>query len=94
MTMTPVIGETLKLNDLPPGVCGVVRAIESDDEEARRLKALGVCPGRRVELVRGGDPLILKVFGSRLGLAGALACRVRVEICEPDKCQFRENPVP
>ena len=32
-----------------------------------------------VELVRGGDPLILRVFSSQLGLSSALAPRVRVE---------------
>ena len=52
---------------------------------------LGVCVGRRVELVKGGDPLILRVFGSRLGLSAALAARVRVEVCLPGHCALREN---
>jgi Fe2+ transport system protein FeoA len=47
--------------------------------------------GRRVEIVRTGDPLILKVFGSRLGLSATLATRVRVEICQPGHCALREN---
>lgn len=76
----------IRLNDLPPNVCGIVRHIETDDEETQRLKTLGICVGRRVELVRGGDPLVLKIFGSRLGLAGVLASRVTVEICKPDNC--------
>lgn len=83
--------KTIRLSDLPPRVCGIVRAVDADDEEAARLKTLGVCPGRRVELARGGDPLILKIFGTRLGLAGRLAARVRVDICEPDHCELREN---
>ena len=81
----------IRLNDLPPRICGIVRGIETDDEEARRLKALGVCAGRRVELLRAGDPLILKVFGSRIGLSAALASRVSVEICAPDHCELRED---
>jgi ferrous iron transport protein A len=76
----------IRLNDLLPGICGIVRDIETDDEETQRLKTLGVCRGRRVELVRGGDPLILKIFGSRLGLSALLAARVRVEICTPGEC--------
>ncbi|HVU27126.1 MAG TPA: FeoA family protein [Verrucomicrobiae bacterium] len=76
----------IRLNDLPPRVCGIVRDIATDDEEIQRLKTLGVCAGRRVELVRGGDPLILKVFNSRLGLSAELAARVRVEICAPEHC--------
>jgi len=76
----------VRLNELPPQICGIIRDIETDDEETQRLKTLGVCAGRRVELVRAGDPLILKIFGSRLGLSAALARRVRVEICSPDNC--------
>jgi Fe2+ transport system protein FeoA len=79
------------LDALPPRVCAVVRSIETEDAESQRLKMLGVCVGRRVELVKGGDPLILRVFGSRLGLSAALAARVRVEVCEPGHCALREN---
>jgi Fe2+ transport system protein FeoA len=79
------------LEKLPPRVCAVVRSIETDDEETQRLKTLGVCVGRRVELVKSGDPLILRVFGSRLGLSAALAARVRVEVCLPGHCALREN---
>jgi Fe2+ transport system protein FeoA len=90
--MIPIPGEIVRLNELPPQVCGIVREIETDDEETERLKMLGVCPGRRVELVRAGDPLILKIFGTRLGLAGSLAMRVSVEICGPENCELsREN---
>jgi Fe2+ transport system protein FeoA len=81
----------IRLTDLPPRVCGIVRDVETDDEETARLKTLGVCPGRRVELIRGGDPIILKIFGTRLGLAGTLAARVRVEICEPINCELQEE---
>mgnify|MGYP001545763038 CR=1 FL=1 len=80
----PFSAECVRLTRLPPRVCGIVRKIETDDEAVRRLKMLGICAGRRVELVRGGDPLIVKVFGSRLGLAAALAARVQVEICAPE----------
>jgi Fe2+ transport system protein FeoA len=77
------------LDKLPPRVCAVVRSIETDDSETQRLKTLGVCVGRRVELVQGGDPLILRVFGSRLGLSAALASRVSVEVCQPGHCALR-----
>ena len=72
-------------------VCAVVRSVETGDEDTNRLKTLGVCVGRRVELVRTGNPLILKIFGSRLGLSAELAARVRVEICQPGHCALREN---
>ena len=81
----------VRLDELQPHVCAVVRSIQTDDEDTQRLKTLGVCMGRRVELVRAGDPLILKVFGSRLGLSAELARRVNVEICQPGHCAMREN---
>ncbi|MEI6193621.1 MAG: FeoA family protein [Verrucomicrobiota bacterium] len=81
----------VRLDQLPPRVCAVVRNIETDDEEMQRLKTLGVCLGRRVELVKAGDPLILKVFGSRLGVSATLAAHVQVEVCQPNHCALREN---
>ena len=82
---------TVRLDELPPRVCAVVRSVATDDEDTKRLKTLGVCVGRRVELVRAGNPLILKIFGSRLGLSAELAARVRVEVCQPGHCALREN---
>ena len=84
----------MRLDELPPRVCAVVRSVETDDEDTQRLKTLGVCLGRRVELVRVGDPLILKIFGSRLGLSAELARRVRVEVCLPDHCALKEDAGP
>jgi Fe2+ transport system protein FeoA len=81
----------VRLDELPPRVCAVVRSIATDDEDTNRLKTLGVCVGRRVELVRAGNPLILKIFGSRLGISAELAMRVRVEVCQPGHCAMREN---
>lgn len=81
----------MRLDELPPRICAVVRSISTDDEDTHRLKTLGVCVGRRVELVRAGNPLILKVFGSRLGISAELAARVQVEVCTPGHCALREN---
>ena len=81
----------MRLDELPPRVCSVVRSIATDDEDTRRLKTLGVCVGRRVEVVRTGNPLILKIFGSRLGISAELAARVQVEVCTPGHCALREN---
>lgn len=81
----------MRLDELPPRICAVVRQVETDDEDTQRLKALGVCLGRRVELVRVGDPLILKIFGSRLGLSAEMARRVRVEICQPGHCALKDD---
>jgi Fe2+ transport system protein FeoA len=81
----------VRLDELPLRTCAVVRSIATDDEDTQRLKTLGVCVGRRVEVVRSGNPLILKIFGSRLGISGELAARVNVEICTPGHCAMREE---
>ena len=91
MTTLEQAAATVRLDELPPRVCAVVRQVDTDDEDTQRLKTLGVCVGRRVELVRAGNPLILKIFGSRLGVSAELAARVRVEICQPGHCALREN---
>src|SRR5579859_3817247 len=79
-----------RLDALPPRQCAVVRRIETDGDDVQRLKTLGICVGRRLEVVRTGDPLVVRVFGSRLGLSASLASRVWLEVCTPDHCAMRE----
>lgn len=77
----PLAGPLVRLDELQPKVCAVVRRIEAEDDSMDRLKALGICLGRQVELVKRGDPLIVRVYGSRLGISSRLANRVLVEPC-------------
>lgn len=84
-------GTEIPLPQLLPGQCAVVRRVESKSEEVQRLKTLGVCVGRRVEVVRAGDPLIIKIFGSRIGISASLASRVWLEVCTPNHCAMK-NP--
>ena len=58
--------------------------VEAGAAEVDQLKAMGVCIGREVMLVRAGDPLILQVMGTRLGVSSRLAARVVVEPCAGD----------
>ncbi len=60
------------------GEARIVR-IDADAADAARLMALGVCVGRRIELVKPGDPLIVRVVGARVGLSARLAATVTVE---------------
>ncbi|HXE42758.1 MAG TPA: FeoA family protein [Candidatus Baltobacteraceae bacterium] len=92
MTMTVEMkpSQEIRLDKLQPHACAVVRRIESEDEDINRLKSLGICVGRRVELVKAGDPLIVRVFGSRLGMSAELASRVWLEICTPNHCALKE----
>jgi len=74
------------LNELKPHQCGVVQEVEAPDEELERLMAMGVCGGRTVELVQVGDPLILKVYGTRVGVSARLAARIKVVSCTAECC--------
>jgi Fe2+ transport system protein FeoA len=78
------------LDRLEPGRCGTVREVQAGDDEIDRLKAMGVCEGRKVMVVRNGDPLILRVLGSRVGVSARLAARVRVETCTIEPCASGE----
>lgn len=53
--------------------------VEGDGPEVTRLKRMGVCGGRRLEIVQSGDPMILQVAGTRIGLSRKLAGAVIVE---------------
>ena len=70
--------KALRLDELAPHTFAVVDAIDAGDDEMQRLMAMGVCPGRLIEVVMPGDPLILKVYGSRIGISRRLAEKVSV----------------
>ena len=77
---------SMRLDQLPPGWCGMIVHVDDEDSSAERLKAMGVCAGRKVEVVKQGHPLILRVLGSRLGLSARLARLVKVESCSSSQC--------
>lgn len=68
----------LPLPNLPTRRFAVVAAVDATDDDSLRLKSLGICTGRRVELVQSGDPMIVRVVGSRVGISRRLAERVLV----------------
>ena len=37
------------------------------------------------------DPLIIRVFSSRLGVSASLAACVWLEVCTPDRCAMRKQ---
>jgi Fe2+ transport system protein FeoA len=68
----------LPLRDLPPGASACVVGLDADGHDRERLEVMGLCEGRTVDVVKGGDPMIVRVLGTRIGLAGRLAATVRV----------------
>ena len=77
------VSHRITLDELAKGQCGVVCDLDLAEGDDNRLRALGICPGRRVWLVRPGDPMVVRVMGSRLGLARELARLVTVEVGTP-----------
>ncbi len=55
---------------------------------------MGICIGRRVQLIKKGDPMIVRVLGSRLGISARLGHRVIVSTCEAPECQTTPPETP
>ena len=71
-----------RLDQLPSGTHAVVQGIEGGDAALQRLMAMGLCVGRHVEIVRQGNPLIVRLLNARVGLSGRLAQHIIVEPCQ------------
>lgn len=71
----------VRLDHVPARVCGMVAFLSAADEDVSRLKAMGVCIGRRVEVLQTGDPLIVRAFGSRIGISTRIARHVFLDMC-------------
>lgn len=69
------------LTQLVPMQVAEILAVDGGDAETGRLKALGLCVGRKLQVTRPGDPLIVRVLGSRVGISRRLAERVHVRAC-------------
>ena len=56
----------------------VCTGIDDSAMSPARMKSLGVCVGRPLELVSSGDPMIIRVCGSTVGISRQLAAAVSV----------------
>ena len=82
---------SVTLDRLTPGACGVIPDL-GEGKASSRLQSMGICLGRTVEIVKKGDPLILKVYGTRIGLSGRLASHIRLEPCDQaERCWERQE---
>ena len=71
--------DTVLLEELPPEAVAVIADLQLPEVDAVRLKAMGICVGRKIQLLQSGDPLIVRVLGTRVGLSARLATGVVVE---------------
>ena len=78
------------LSGLPVGGCGRVVSVDASAVDLERLEVMGLCPGRIVRVVKAGDPMIVRVLGSRIGLAAALAAGVHVRPEESPSSSTKE----
>ena len=80
----------VRLDELAVHECAIVHHVEAQDDDMERLMAMGLCGGRVVELVQAGDPMILRVYGSRIGISARLASHIIVAPWGPE-CTCQES---
>jgi len=62
----------------PAGPSARILSLPEDDPQFLRLRAMGLCEGRKVSVIRHGSRMILSVSGVRIGLDRDLAARIRI----------------
>ena len=67
---------TIRLSEIRSAGRYAVQTVDDHGEETTRLKRLGVCERRDVEVLHIGDPMIVRVVGSRIGISRRLASHV------------------
>lgn len=68
----------VSLASMPEGVVGRIASLDAAAGDVQRLQVMGLCEGRVVQVVKQGDPMIVRVLGTSIGLAAVLAQAVRV----------------
>ncbi|HMO85793.1 MAG TPA: FeoA family protein [Lacipirellulaceae bacterium] len=68
------------LVELPPEAVARVADVAASHGDETRLKSLGICPGRRIQIIKQGDPIIVRVLGGRVGLSARLAACVSIDV--------------
>lgn len=66
------------LHELALGGQARIESVDLADADQARLEGLGLCAGRNVRLVKKGEPCIVSVYGTRIGLTTRLARHIRV----------------
>lgn len=71
----------VSLCQMKPGDSGVIAEAQLVGEDASLLRAMGLAPGCKVVMCRGGEPCIVAVVSGR-GEAGA-CCASRIGLARP-----------
>lgn len=70
--------DTMTLDQMPPGATGTVQLPSSDAADAALLRAMGLREGLPIRVCRTGEPCIVEVDGTRLGIAKDISVQVQV----------------
>lgn len=68
------------LSDVINGAVCRVESVTASSDHVARLAGLGVSVGRQIRVLRTGEPTVVQVYGSRLGLARSLARTIFVTV--------------
>ena len=68
---------------LAPGTMAVLRQV-LDDQSRAVLRSLGLTDGARLRICRLGDPCIIQVRSTRIGLSKVVAQSIYVAVAERD----------
>lgn len=61
------------LNTLPTGAEAALRGTRLDDDTRDLLRALGLTDDSRLRVCKSGEPFIIQVRATRIGVSGAVA---------------------
>ncbi len=79
-------GSPVRLTRLEAGESGRLHATRLVDGDREMLRALGLAERSRFRVCKAGDPWILKVGGTRVGISDAVARRILViRECRPEQ---------
>ncbi|MCK4873673.1 MAG: ferrous iron transport protein A [Phycisphaerales bacterium] len=70
----------IPLSDLAEGAEGVIAATDIDQGDAMLLSAMGLRASSPFRLSRAGEPCIVQIGGTRIGLAARLARGIHVHV--------------
>ena len=68
------------LFEMAPGAMCRVDGVSLDAEHIARMAGLGVSVGQKVRLVRASEPVVVQVYGARIGIARSIARRIHVTL--------------
>lgn len=68
----------IPLCELPVGQAARLHAVDLDDGAAGLLRALGLTNDSELRLCKRGEPCIVQVGGTRLGVSASVACHILV----------------